>query len=592
LQAEEQFKLDFIDDVASALQADSSLFAVKSMEPGSIVVGLQIGGDDANALKLQLESQISDKSSALYNGKVTKHAMAEGDDDSAPAVAPAVASAVAPVVAPSVREEAGDDIGGDDIGGDDIGGDDIGGDDTTFGALDSTIGGITMMGGMADEGTLTDAQTDSNGSSSFGSTFVSNLTVEDTAQVFTPPIKERRRQREAQPKNGDGASHATALSAAPPQPPQQQQESGAERKDEGLLRSESKQGGESKFAPTEKKASATSGRKKATSGPRAGTGGGSGYGSSGKADADGNLAGVFQIHVDADVGEMDFEEVGADELEGRSWSTDEDEDDDDDDGGVWGSSLLKHVTDPRQQDFLQRLRLGLGTAPPDDGGESNSANQEAASLNAGDHIAPVQTTRGETMQRAAETERATAEGMHATPEAMQQAISAMHNRREEELAKELARAQGGAASLPLPMNMQVALSTRIISFPMLGGWLQQKKRSGIGRGLKGGWKTRYFVLYGGGAGRPGCELRVYADMIDSNASGGGVTRTGAAVGTGAISSPAGATSAVTTGDTAAIGGGGAGAGGGGGGGTARRAEDRHRGCRESQERAQRKHEGR
>jgi hypothetical protein len=74
-QAEEEFKKNLMEDVARALEVDLSLFAVRSMEPGSIVVGLQINGDDAAALKGQLEAQVGDKSSMLYKGKVTKHAI-------------------------------------------------------------------------------------------------------------------------------------------------------------------------------------------------------------------------------------------------------------------------------------------------------------------------------------------------------------------------------------------------------------------------------------------------------------------------------------------------------------------------------------
>jgi hypothetical protein len=48
------------------------------MRAGSIIADIQISGGGATVLKGQLEAQVGDKSSALYRGKVTKHAMAEG----------------------------------------------------------------------------------------------------------------------------------------------------------------------------------------------------------------------------------------------------------------------------------------------------------------------------------------------------------------------------------------------------------------------------------------------------------------------------------------------------------------------------------
>jgi hypothetical protein len=76
-QAEEQFKRDLVNDVATALDADPLCFEIKSMVVGSIIVQLALKGRNSKGLKTQLEAQITDKSSLLYKGKVTKHVMSE-----------------------------------------------------------------------------------------------------------------------------------------------------------------------------------------------------------------------------------------------------------------------------------------------------------------------------------------------------------------------------------------------------------------------------------------------------------------------------------------------------------------------------------
>jgi hypothetical protein len=74
---EEEFKTKFIADVASALGAEPSLFAVQSLTPGSVIVALQIkhsiGGVPASSLKEELLTQALNQSSKLYQGKVTCH---------------------------------------------------------------------------------------------------------------------------------------------------------------------------------------------------------------------------------------------------------------------------------------------------------------------------------------------------------------------------------------------------------------------------------------------------------------------------------------------------------------------------------------
>jgi hypothetical protein len=77
VEAEAEFKLDLIGDIVTALGADQSCFEIKSMRAGSIIVELALRGADAELLKTRLEAQVADKSSVLYNGKVTRHVMSE-----------------------------------------------------------------------------------------------------------------------------------------------------------------------------------------------------------------------------------------------------------------------------------------------------------------------------------------------------------------------------------------------------------------------------------------------------------------------------------------------------------------------------------
>jgi hypothetical protein len=71
--AEEQFKLHFIEDMATALEVDPACIEIKNIMAGSIIVQVEITG--AEDLKSKLHAQVGDKSSRLYSGKVTKNAV-------------------------------------------------------------------------------------------------------------------------------------------------------------------------------------------------------------------------------------------------------------------------------------------------------------------------------------------------------------------------------------------------------------------------------------------------------------------------------------------------------------------------------------
>jgi hypothetical protein len=78
-EAEEQFKHHFLNDVAGALGlTDTRVLSVQNMRAGSIILDVHISGGNSGALRGQLEAQVKDRSSALYQGKVTRHAVAPG----------------------------------------------------------------------------------------------------------------------------------------------------------------------------------------------------------------------------------------------------------------------------------------------------------------------------------------------------------------------------------------------------------------------------------------------------------------------------------------------------------------------------------
>ena len=77
-KAEKKLKTQIVADVAKALRIkDKKRICVEHMRPGSVVADVAIRGKGASDLGKVLASQIADKNSKLYKGKVTKHVQAD-----------------------------------------------------------------------------------------------------------------------------------------------------------------------------------------------------------------------------------------------------------------------------------------------------------------------------------------------------------------------------------------------------------------------------------------------------------------------------------------------------------------------------------